>query len=133
MGILEEPRYVINSVCNNFYEMPESTIRENTFCCGSGAGLGNDENMEMRLRGGLPRANAVKHVQEKHGVNVLTCICAIDRAVLPTLMDYWVPGMEVSGIHELLGNALEMKGQKERETDMRGSPFGGEENSVRQG
>ncbi len=133
MGILEEPRYVINNVCNNFYEMPESTIRENTFCCGSGAGLGNDENMEMRLRGGLPRANAVKHVHEQHGVNMLTCICAIDRAVLPTLMDYWVPGMEVSGIHELVGNALGMKGQKERETDMRGSPFAGEETDVRQG
>ena len=38
---------------NHFYEMPENTIREKTFCCGSGAGLGADENMEMRLRGGL--------------------------------------------------------------------------------
>jgi hypothetical protein len=41
--------------------------------------------------------------------------------------------MEVSGIHELVGNALGMKGQKERETDMRGSPFAGEETDVRQG
>ena len=40
--------------CNHFHEMPENTIREQTFCCGSGAGLGTDENMEMRLRGGLP-------------------------------------------------------------------------------
>ncbi len=71
MGLLEEPRYVLNNVCNNFFEMPENTIREQTFCCGGGAGLGNDENMEMRLRGGLPRGNAVKYVREKHGVNLL--------------------------------------------------------------
>jgi len=81
----------------------------------------------MRLRGGLPRANAVKYVQERHGVNLLTCICAIDRAVLPTLLQYWVPGVEVSGLHELVGNALVMKGERERETDMRGTPFKEEE------
>ncbi len=123
MGLFEEPRYIIKNVCNNFYEMPENTIKEYTFCCGSGAGLGSDENIEMRLRGGLPRANAVKYVKEKHGVNLLTCICAIDRAVLPTLLQYWVPGVEVSGLHELVGNALVMKGEKERTTDMRGTPF----------
>jgi len=127
MGLLEEPRYVINKVANNFFEMPENTIREHTFCCGSGAGLGNDENMEMRLRGGLPRANAVKYVQEKHGVNILLCICAIDKAVLPSLMEYWVPGMEVGGIHELVGNALILDGEKERETDLRGEPLPGKE------
>jgi len=127
MGLIEEPRYVINNVCNNFYEMPENTIKERTFCCGSGSGLGADENLEMRLRGGLPRANAVKYVQEKHGVNLLTCICAIDKAAFPTLLQYWVPGVEVGGIHELVGNALVMKGQNERPTDLRGTPFKEEE------
>jgi Fe-S oxidoreductase len=127
MGLLEEPRYVLKSVCNNFFEMPENTIREQTFCCGGGAGLGNDENMEMRLRGGLPRATAVRYVHEKHGVNLLTCVCAIDRAVLSTLMEYWVPEVGVSGVHELLGNALVMKGEKPRTTDLRGIPFAGGE------
>ncbi|MFC2035549.1 sulfate reduction electron transfer complex DsrMKJOP subunit DsrK [Chloroflexota bacterium] len=129
MGIIEEPRYVIRNVCNNFYEMPDNTIKERTFCCGSGAGLGSDENMEMRLRGGLPRANAVKYVHEEHGVNLLSCICAIDRATLPPLLDFWVPGVEVSGVHELLGNALVMKGEKERTTDLRGEPLKEEEES----
>ena len=86
--------------------MPENTIRERTFCCGSGSGLGADENMEMRLRGGFPRANAVKYVREQYGVNLVTCICAIDRATLPPLFEYWVPGVEVAGLHELVGNAL---------------------------
>ena len=89
--------------------MPENTIREQTFCCGSGSGLGTDENLEMRMRGGFPRANAVKYVKEKHGVNLLACMCAIDKATLPTLLEYWVPGVEVAGVHELLGNALVMR------------------------
>jgi len=127
IGLFEEPRHVIKSVCNYFYDMPENTIKERTFCCGSGAGLGNDENIEMRLRGGFPRANAVKHVHEKHDVNLLACICAIDKATLPSLLEYWVPGVEVAGIHELVGNALVMQGEKERTTDLRGEPLKGEE------
>lgn len=127
MGFFEEPRYVIKNVCNNFYEMPPGTIREQTFCCGSGAGLNAGENMESRMRGGLPRANAVKFVHEKHDVNMLACICAIDRAVLPNLMEYWVPEVDVTGVHELVANALVFEGEKKRTTDLRGEPLPGME------
>jgi Fe-S oxidoreductase len=127
MGLIEEPRYILLNVCTEFYEMPENTIKERTFCCGSGAGLGSDENMEMRLRGGFPRANAVKFVKEQFGVNLLTCICAIDRATLPPLLEYWVPGVEVAGVHELVGNALVLKGERERTTNLRGEPLTGGE------
>ncbi len=127
MGIFEEPRYVIKNVCNHFYEMPEDTIREKTFCCGSGTGLNASENMELRLRGGFPRANAVKYVNEHYGVNMLANICAIDRATLSTSMDYWVPGVGVTGVHELVGNALVMKGEKERTIDLRMEPLPGKE------
>jgi Fe-S oxidoreductase len=123
MGFFEEPRYVIKNVCKHFYEMPENTIREHTFCCGGGAGLGTDENMEMRLRGGLPRGNAVKFVQEKYGVNRLACICAIDRATLITVCDYWAPGVLVTGIHEMVANAMVMKGEKERTLNLRLEPL----------
>jgi len=119
MGIFEEPRYIIKHVCNHFYEMPEDTIREKTFCCGSGSGLNAGENMELRMRGGFPRANAVKYVHEKYGVNMLANICAIDRAALTTLMQYWVPQVDVCGVHELVGNALVMKGEKKRTQDLR--------------
>ena len=54
---------------------------------------------------------------------MLACICAIDKAVLPPLMEYWVPGVEVAGVHELLGNALVMKGEMERTTDLRAEPL----------
>jgi Fe-S oxidoreductase len=123
MGFLDEPRYVLKSVVNNFYEMPEDTIREKTFCCGSGSGLNASEDMDLRMKGGFPRANAVKFVRDHYGVNLLGNICAIDRASLPPLMDYWVPGVKVAGLHELVANALVMKGEKERMTDLRGEPL----------
>jgi Fe-S oxidoreductase len=123
MGFFEEPRYVLRNICNHFYEMPENTIREQTFCCGGGAGLGNDENIEMRMRGGLPRASAVRYVQERHAVNRLACICAIDRATLQSLMEYFVPEVAATGIHEMLANALVMKGEKARTEDLRGEPM----------
>lgn len=123
MGMFEEPRYIIKNTCNYFYEMPEDTIREKTFCCGSGSGLNASENTELRMRGGLPRAMAVKSVKERYGVNMLSCICAIDRAALPPIMDYWVGDVGVSGVTELLANAMIMKGEHKRTTDLRGEPL----------
>jgi hypothetical protein len=127
MGMLDEPRYVLHNVVNNFYEMPANTIREQTFCCGSGAGLNAGENMELRMAGGFPRANAVKHVHDTYGVNMLACVCAIDRAAFPASMEYWVPEVDVTGITELVANALIMPGEKDRETDLRGEPLPGME------
>ncbi len=125
MGLLEEPRYVIKSVCNNFYEMPHGTTREQTFCCGGGAGLNAGEDMELRFRGGLPRANAVKHVHEQYGVNMLSCVCAIDRAVFPALMEYWVPEVDVTGVCEMVANAMVLEGEKEKTVDLRNNPLPG--------
>lgn len=127
MGLIEEPRYVLQNVVNNFHEMPENTIRESTFCCGSGTGLNTDEIMELRMRAGLPRANAVKYVRDRHAVNMLSCVCAIDRATLTSLMNYWNPDVGVCGLSELVGNALVMEGEKERETGLRFEPLAGME------
>jgi Fe-S oxidoreductase len=123
MGLLDEPRYVLKNVVNHFVEMPEDTIREKTFCCGSGTGLNASEDMDLRMKGGFPRANAVKFVAEHYGVNMLGNVCAIDRATLKALMEYWVPSVNVCGLHELVANALIMKGEKDRTTDLRGEPL----------
>ena len=79
--------------------------------------------MEMRMRGGFARANAVQHVKQKHGVNALATICAIERVTLTASMDYWVPGIRVTGLHELVGNALVMEGEKKRTEDLREEPL----------
>jgi Fe-S oxidoreductase len=115
MGMLEEPRYILNNVLDEWHEMPENTIREKTFCCGSGTALNTEEIMELRMRSGLPRANAVKHVYDQHAINTLACVCAIDRATLTTLMEYWVPEVQVAGVSELVGNALVIEGENRQE------------------
>ncbi len=128
MGLLDEPRYVINSVCNNFHEMPENTIREQTYCCGAGSGLNTEEIMDVRMRGALPRASALKYVEEKHDVNMLACVCAIDRATLLALTQYWTPDVEVAGVTEMVANALVMEGENEvRDMDLREEPYLGVE------
>ncbi|MBN1609103.1 MAG: (Fe-S)-binding protein [Polyangiaceae bacterium] len=127
MGLLEEPRAILRAVCSEFHEMPEDTIRERTLCCGGGAGLGADENMELRLRAGMPRGKAVCQVRDAYGVNCLVAMCAIDRATLPTVCDYWAKGVRVAGLHELVGNALIMKGEKPRTLNLRREPLVGVE------
>jgi Fe-S oxidoreductase len=123
MGLLEEPRYVIKNVCRFFYEMPEHTIREKSYCCGSGGGLLTEEVMDLRMRGGMPRAMALREVHRKYGVNYLCTLCAIDKAAFPHLLEYWRLPVAVGGMMELVGNALIMKGEKERTTDLRGEPL----------
>jgi hypothetical protein len=81
----------------------------------------------MRLRGGLPRGNAVKWVRDHNGVNRLSCICAIDRATLPPLANYWAPGVDVTGVHEMVANALVMEGEIPREVNLRQEPLPGAE------
>ena len=61
---------------------------------------------------------------------MLGCVCAIDRAVLPPLMDYWVPGVAVTGLHELVGNALVMDGEIERTLNLRMEDLPGAEDET---
>ena len=59
----------------------------------------------------------MKYVEDKHGVNMLSCVCAIDRATLTSLMNYWNPNVGVSGITELVGNAIVLDGETRGELD----------------
>jgi len=36
-------------------------------------------------------------------------------------MEYWLPDVDVGGVHELVGNALVFVGESEREVDLRGN------------
>jgi hypothetical protein len=41
-------------------------------------------------------------------------------------MEYWVPGVQVGALHELVANALVMEGET-RTTDLRQQPFASDE------
>jgi hypothetical protein len=58
---------------------------------------------------------------------MLACICAIDRAALTTSMEYWVPDVEVTGLTEMVGNALIMPGEGKRDMNLRSEELPGME------
>jgi len=106
-GVYEIPRAVIKAVCNKFYDMPENTIKEKTFCCGAGQGLLGDDMLPIRVKGFMPRAQALKYVSDKHGVNFIALICAICKAQMSKVVTYYGWPMDiVGGVHQLVGRAI---------------------------
>jgi hypothetical protein len=45
-------------------------------------------------------------------------------------MSYWVPEVDVTGVHELVANALILPGEKKRTTDLRGETLPGMEDEA---
>jgi hypothetical protein len=60
-------------------------------------------------------------------------MCAIDRATLVTVCDYWAPGVEVTGICELVANAMVFEGEKRRTHNLRLEPIPGMEEAEEEG
>ncbi len=101
------PRELIRSACNKFTDMAEETIGETTFCCGGGGGVLTDEMIEIRVKGIMPRMQALKRVKDSHGVNFFALICAICKAQCTKVFPYYGIDMEeVGGIHQLISNAI---------------------------
>jgi Fe-S oxidoreductase len=103
------PRNIIRAACNHFYDMAPETIHEHTFCCGGGGGLLTDELLELRVRGALPRMEALKQVVDAHGVNFMATICAICKAQFSKVLPYYKFDMGmIGGVHQLVGDAIRL-------------------------
>jgi Fe-S oxidoreductase len=103
------PREVIRAACNHFHDMAPETIHENTFCCGGGGGLLTDELLELRVKGALPRMEALKAVVDEHGVNFMATICAICKAQFSKVLPYYKFDMGmIGGVHQLVGDAIRL-------------------------
>ncbi|MGD8350303.1 MAG: (Fe-S)-binding protein [Gammaproteobacteria bacterium] len=101
------PRAVIQASCNHYVDMPADTIREATFCCGGGGGLLTDDLVELRVKGALPRMEALKHVVDTHGVTHLAAICAICKSQFSKILPYYDFEMDqIVSVHQLVGNAI---------------------------
>jgi len=101
------PREVIKASCNHFYDMPQDTIHDATYCCGGGGGLLTDDLMELRVKGALPRMEALKHVVENHGVTHMAAICAICKSQFAKVMPYYGFQMDsIVSVHQLVSNAI---------------------------
>ena len=106
-GQFEIPRAIIRASCNHFYDMPADTIGEATFCCGGGGGLLTDDLVELRVKGSLPRMEALKQVVDDHGVTHLAAICAICKSQFSKVLPYYGFEMDqIVSVHQLVGNAV---------------------------
>jgi len=111
-GQFEIPRNIIKACCNNFVDMPADTIRESTYCCGGGGGLLTDDLMEIRVKGGSPRMQALKEVADAEGVTHMASICAICKTQFAKVMPIYGFGMDrIVSLHQLVSNAIVLNGQ----------------------
>jgi len=101
------PREIIKACCNHFYDMADDTIKEATFCCGGGGGLLTDDLLELRVKGALPRMEALKQVVDDYGVTHMVAICAICKSQFSKILPHYGFEMDqVITLHQLVGDAL---------------------------
>ncbi len=106
------PREVIKASCNHFYDMPSHAVQEGTFCCGGGGGLLTDDLVELRVKGALPRMEALKQVVEDHGVTHMAAICAICKSQFSKVLPYYGFEMDqIVSVHQLVSNAIQLGGE----------------------
>jgi Fe-S oxidoreductase len=103
------PRALLRASCNHYVDMPPETIHENTFCCGGGGGLLTDDLLELRVKGAVPRMEALKKVIDDDGVTHMAAICAICKSQFTKVLPYYGMGMDmIVSVHQLVGDALVM-------------------------
>ena len=108
-GQFEIPRNIIKAVANHYVDMDADTIHERTFCCGGGGGVLTDELLDLRVKGALPRMEALKRVVDDHGVNFMATICAICKAQFTKVLPYYGHKMNlVGGVHQLVSTAIRL-------------------------
>ena len=77
--------------------------------CGGG-GVLTDDLMEIRIKGAMPRMQALKEVEKTDGVNTLVAICAICKSQFSKVLPKFDfdPYMIVSA-HQLVSEAIIME------------------------
>ena len=68
-----------------------------------------DDLMELRVKGALPRMEALNNVVQDHKVNFMATICALCKAQFSKVLPYY--GFEMSmvgGIHQLVSTAIKL-------------------------
>jgi len=107
------PREVIKASVNNYFDMAPETIHESTFCCGGGGGLLTDDLLELRVKGAMPRMQALHEVVKEYDVNYLAAICAICKSQFTKTLPYYDLPMDMIGsVHGLVSDAIQL-GTKE--------------------
>ena len=111
------PREILKACCNHFYDMSSETIKEGTYCCGGGGGLLTDDLIELRIKGALPRMEALQEVIDDYGVTHMAAICAICKSQFSKVLPKYGMSMDqIVSLHQLVSNAIVLE-REDAETE----------------
>jgi Fe-S oxidoreductase len=99
-GVIEEPRYVISHLTDNFVEL--SPNKENNWCCGGGGGLVAMGEKEFRMASARVKAEQMK----ASGAQVICTACENCHTQLTELNEHYKVGMKVEFLSHLVARAL---------------------------
>jgi hypothetical protein len=99
-GVIEEPRYVIRHLTDDFVELRPN--RENTWCCGGGGGLVAMGEKDFRMESARVKADQVK----ASGAAIICTACENCHSQLLDLNEHYGLGMRVEFLSKLVANAL---------------------------
>ncbi|MCG7899851.1 MAG: (Fe-S)-binding protein [Candidatus Thiodiazotropha lotti] len=101
-GVVDQPRVLLNSVADNFKEMPDHGVMN--WCCGGGGGVSANERAET-LR--LEVFTRKKRQLDQTGVDTMVTACANCRIILEEGIEHYEMDAEVISLTELLAEHLE--------------------------
>ena len=108
-GQLTLPREVIKACVPSFVDMHPDTIGEKTFCCGGGGGLLTDDLLDLRVKGAMPRMEALKQVVDDKKVTHMVAMCAICKSQFTKILPiYGYPMEMVQSLHQLVSRAIRL-------------------------
>ena len=101
-GIIDEPRYVLSHLTDDFREMTDDP-RYN-WCCGGGGGLValGEDTLDFRMKSSKVKVDQVKTT----GASILTTACENCHTQLSNLNDHYEMGVNVQFLSSLVADAL---------------------------
>ena len=101
-GVIDEPRYILNRLSDDFREMsPEPKYN---WCCGGGGGLValGEDNLDFRMKSAKVKAHQVQET----GAKILTTACENCHTQLSDLNSHYEMGVEVKFLSSMVADAL---------------------------
>ncbi|MEJ2588587.1 MAG: (Fe-S)-binding protein, partial [Deltaproteobacteria bacterium] len=101
-GIIDEPRYILNTLTDNFRDMTPDP--KYNWCCGGGGGLValGDETLDFRMKSSRVKADQVRSV----GADILATACENCHTQLSNLNDHYNLGTEVRFLSSMVADSL---------------------------
>ncbi|MCE1205970.1 MAG: (Fe-S)-binding protein [Spirochaetia bacterium] len=99
-GVMEEPRYIISKLTDNFIELTPN--REENWCCGGGGGFISLGEHEFRMKSSKVKADQMK---ASHAESICTA-CENCHTQLTELNEHYELGMKVESLTNLVAHAL---------------------------